>query len=112
MRFSITEKTFTPAYKTILSEKININKLAFKIKNQSVYNYQKVNLNILLFDKNKIIGVTTYVLTDIMSDEERNIDFSWPGNFNRVNKIEIIPETNIIDKKNYLNFTSQNNEIK
>ena len=112
MQFLITEKVFTPAYETILSEKININKLAFDIKNQSVYNYQDVNLNILLFDKNRIIGVTNYALVDIMSGEKRGIDFSWPGNFSRVSKIEIIPEVDIIDKEIYLNFTSQHNEIK
>jgi hypothetical protein len=102
VNFTIYDKKFIPAQATILSEKLNLNELSFKIKNNSAYSYWQVNLVILLRDRlNKIIGVNKYRLDNFFSEETREINVTWTGRLKPVKEIEVIPEVNILDKKVY-----------
>ncbi len=100
--FVVYDKKFTPAQVTILSEKLSLNELSFKIKNNSAYSYWQVDLVILLRDRlNKIIGVNKYRLDNFLSGKTREISVTWPGRLKPVKEIEIISEVDILDKKVY-----------
>ncbi len=104
INFIIKDKKFIPAHSTKLSEKLPINSLKFTIINNTAYNYWEVDLNIILFSQNKIVGVNKYQLNEFRSGEEREIEMSWPGRMSRVDKIDIIPSVNILNNDIYMPF--------
>lgn len=80
------------------------NTLSFNIKNNSAYNYWEIPLSVILFNNNTVVGVNTYVVYELMSKESRAINFSWPGFTAGVTKVEVVPDLNILDTNNYINY--------
>jgi len=39
-----------------------------------------------------------------MSGENRPVQLSWPGNISRIDRVEIIPEINIMDDNIYIKY--------
>lgn len=104
MDITTTDVVFTPAKATNLSEKMSLNELKFTVNNNTDYNYWRVELLILLYNRNRIIGVDRYVLDEFNSDESRLIRSTWPGTIGAVHDVEIIPELNITRDDIYMKF--------
>ncbi len=98
------EIKYIPANQSELSEKIGLNQLNFTTTNKSAYNYWQVNYVILLYSGNNIVNVNRYTLTDFMSGQSRQINISWPGNFGLIDRVELIPEINIMDNDVYIKY--------
>lgn len=112
LNISATDIDFVPAKATNLSEKINLSELNFTINNQTAYNYWKVDLLILLFNRNRIVGVEKNVIESLKSDESRVIRSSWPGTLGAVHSVEVIPELNITKDDIYMRFEGGNPVIR
>jgi hypothetical protein len=108
----VKDIVFTPANKSGLTDKINLNQLGFAAINKTAYNYREVDFVVLLYSGSAVIGVNKYKLKDFMSGEERQIQANWPGALGRVSKVEVIPEVNIMDDGAYLKFEGGVGEIK
>ncbi len=98
----VKDLKFGDADASELSEKINLNTLSFKVRNNTAYNYRETPFTILLYRTNKIIGVNRYIIKDFYSNKEKEIKITWSGNINS-NKEIVIPDLNIMDKNIYLN---------
>ena len=101
---SIENIIYTPAAETTLAEKLNLNDLKFTVINNTAYNYQRADFNILLVKSGKIIGVHKYILNKFGSGETHDISMTWPGSFGRVDRVMIIPEIDIMNENNYYKF--------
>ncbi|MFH1822760.1 MAG: hypothetical protein ABH830_03590 [Patescibacteria group bacterium] len=108
----IKDIDFSPYSLSGLSEKINLNSLNFLIKNNSPYNYWEITFNILLYSGNTLAGVNQYTVSESISGEERLVEMSWPGSLNNINRIEIVPEINILDEDIYIKFFGGTGEEK
>jgi hypothetical protein len=95
---------FIPAGVSVLTEKLNLNQLSFTAVNNSAYNYWEVGFSILLYGGDQIVGINHYILSDFMSGQKRPIQLSWPGNLGRVDRVEIIPEINIMKDDIYIKY--------
>jgi len=95
---------FTPADKSNFSEKINLNQVDFNVINKTAYNYWQVDFPILLYSGDNLLGVNRYTLSELMSGENRIVEVRWPGNLGRINKVDIAPELNILEKDIYIKF--------
>ncbi|RLC38890.1 hypothetical protein DRH27_01190 [Candidatus Falkowbacteria bacterium] len=104
MDFIINDKIFNPAKATILSEKLNLSELSFSASNNSAYNYYEVNFTILLKGITGIAGVNKYKAINFYSGETKNVNTTWPGSLGAIKEIEIIPEIDITNEDNYINF--------
>lgn len=102
--FKIEDYNFTPSTATGLSEKISLNQLEFTIKNNTIYNYWSVPLNIILYSGSFVAGVNQYTVTRFMSEESRTIILSWPGSIGSVSNIEVSPELNILKDDIYIRY--------
>lgn len=99
-----TDIKFTPPNSSQLSEKLNINQLSYNAINQTAFNYWDVGFAILLYNGDELVNINYYILSDFMSGEKRPVYMSWPGNFGRIDKIEIIPELDIMKNNIYIKF--------
>lgn len=95
---------FIPANASPLSEKLGLNQLSFNVINHTAYNYWGVGFNILLYSRDQITGINHYVLNDFMSEQKRLIEISWPGDLGRADRVEIIPEINIMADDIYIKY--------
>ncbi|MDD4901257.1 MAG: hypothetical protein PHS62_04085 [Patescibacteria group bacterium] len=103
LNIASSEIKFTPPSSGLISEKLNLNQLDFKVTNQTAFNYWDVGFTILLYGGG-LANVNHYALSDFMSGETRAVSLSWPGDIGRVDKIEIIPEINIMKDDIYIPF--------
>jgi len=95
---------FIPANANPLSEKLGLNQLSFNAVNHTAYNYWSVGFAILLYSSDQVTAVNHYILNDFMSEEKRLVEISWPGNLGRADRIEIIPEINIMEDDIYIKY--------
>jgi len=95
---------FVTAQSTILTEKLNLNDLLFSVTNNTPFNYRQLNMNILLFNNGRILGVSKYVLNNFMSGDARNTSVTWPGLFPSVSNIVIVPDIDITSDDIYVKF--------
>lgn len=103
LNIEISNKKFTPAASTILTETLSLNEVSFTAKNLTAYNYYDVNFIILLLDNTRIISANQYYAENFLSGESRDIILTWPGRLGRVREIDIAPEINITDEQVYVN---------
>jgi hypothetical protein len=99
--FPIGETDFIPAVDSERSEKLKLNLLKFSITNNTPYNYYEAPLNIVIFRRGKIVGVSRYVIKYFDSNMTEDIEITWPGAIMTVDEVEIIPDINIIDESVY-----------
>lgn len=102
--FTIGQIEFLPAKSTVLSERLNLNNLSFTARNNSPFNYREVDLLILLTRQDEIAGVNAFLIRNLMSGENRNVDLTWPGRLGRVDEVKIMPELDITSKDIYIRF--------
>jgi len=87
-----------------LSEKIDMNNLSFQVTNKTPYNYYETFFIIILRGRGGVVGVNKYTLNNLSSETTQTINLTIPNSFNQVASIEVIPDVNILDKKNYKKF--------
>jgi len=104
LNIETTDIKFTSASASPLSEKLGLNQLSFNAINNTAYNYWNVGFTILLYSGDQIAAINHYVLTDFMSEQKRSVEISWPGDFGRTDKVEIIPEINIMKDDIYIKY--------
>ncbi|MDD3711255.1 MAG: hypothetical protein PHP37_01475 [Patescibacteria group bacterium] len=85
-------------------DSVNNNNLSFIIKNNSPYNYWEVPLLIVMFNYNNIVGVNRYTVREFMSLDEKNVNLSWSNSISSSDRVEVIPEVNILDDNNYIKY--------
>ncbi|MBI2459714.1 MAG: hypothetical protein HYV53_04155 [Parcubacteria group bacterium] len=104
LEIASAEIKFIPARDNPLSEKLGLNQLSFKAINRTAYNYWSVGFVILLYAGDQITGLNHYALNDFMSGQTRLVEISWPGDFGRPDRVEIIPEINIMKDDIYIKY--------
>lgn len=100
----IADIKFTPADTSPLSEKLNLNQLSFSATNNTAFNFWETGFTILLYRGGGVANLNHYILNDFMSGEKRAVEISWPGNIGQVDKVEIMPEINIMKDDIYIPF--------
>lgn len=104
----VSEKTFLNSEQSGLSNILNLNTFSFNIKNQSAYSYYDLPLNILFFNAdNNLVAVHRYSLSNFLSGEKREISFSLAGRFGAVQRIEVMPDVDIMDEGVYLKYSGE-----
>ncbi len=81
--------------------------LQFSIKNNSPYNFSSVPVNIILWNGDRIVGANYYHLDNLLSAEKRNVVLSWPSAGEKVTRVEVVPDLNILDNNIYLPYRGE-----
>ncbi|MDD2680828.1 MAG: hypothetical protein PHE20_01850 [Patescibacteria group bacterium] len=81
--------------------------LSFTATNFSSYHLARLPLDILLYNGNSVSGVNIYNLDNFLSGEARDLSFSWLAAGERVSRVEIIPDANLLDAQIYLPYQGE-----
>jgi hypothetical protein len=99
-----TDIKFTPASQSLISEKLNLNQLSFNVINNTAFNYWQTGFTILLYSGGGLVDINHYLLDNFMSGQKRSVEISWTADLGRVDKIEIVPEINIMKDDIYIKY--------
>ncbi|MFH1744718.1 MAG: hypothetical protein ABH881_00955 [bacterium] len=110
--FKILESEFTPAEKTVITEKINLNNFNFSILNNTPYNYLAVDFIIVMKSAGRKVVVDIYRAENFLSGETKNVSLTIPGTFGNIVDIDIVPELNITKDNIYKKFYGGSGEEK
>lgn len=87
-----------------LSEKVNLNTINFKVKNNTGFNYQNASFVIILYSNNRTVGIYNYIAENFYSGAEISPSITFPGAFSNINKVDVVPDINILDESVFLDF--------
>ncbi|MFA5076693.1 MAG: hypothetical protein WC480_04760 [Patescibacteria group bacterium] len=101
LNFTIFDVRFVPP-KELPGGRVPVAQTQFSVKNRSAYNFWEVGYYIILWRGPKIVGVN-YVLIneDFSSQTVKNLEVNWYQRLSSVDKVEVIPEINVLDPDAY-----------
>lgn len=102
LNFQFQDVQYSSSSQNEYSDQVDLNTLTFTAKNDSPYSYWDAQLNIILYNMGKVVGVNTYTIEKFLSGEEKNVELVWTANVDRVSDVSIIPNINIMDEENYI----------
>jgi len=94
--FEISEKKFIP------KGALPLNKVSFKVKNNSIFNFWKVNFNIILYQGKNIVGANSAILRQFLSGQIREVEVSWVETLPEVSHVVIDPEIDILNPESFI----------
>ncbi len=104
LNFEITDTKYSAGEKSLTSNKLNINSLTFRAKNNSPYGYRNATFNIVLYNFGKIASVSKYIVPRFLPGDDENLAISWVGPNMNIDKIDIQPNIDIMDDNSYITF--------
>lgn len=108
LAINISDPVFSPAESSGLTEKINVSEISFTVGNDSPYNYYRLPLNVFLYSFDRVVGVYQASLDNVRSGESRNVRLNYSGAVDRVDRIEVAPDLNIMRADIYFKLTGSN----
>lgn len=87
-----------------LNIKQDVSKIKFDLANETVYNYWEINLSILLYQGENIIGADKITLTKIESGETRSVEINRYEYLTPSIKVSVIPEVDVFNPEAFMKF--------
>ena len=76
----------------------------FKFLNSTVYNFWQIDLIIIAYQGEEIVGVERASLKEILSGQEKEVKIIWLNKMPFVSEVKIYPEINIFDPSSFLPY--------
>lgn len=111
-QFDVTDISYVAAQQTGIEGAEPVNQVKFKIKNVSPQNFWDLELVILLYGGTQLRGVNVYNLPSLDALEQKEIVINWPGALPPINKVNVIPQIDILDPNVYKGFEETPGELK
>lgn len=98
-RIEVSDEVFVPPAAT---DTIPSSRVRFKVTNASAFGYYKVGFIVTLMSGSGIVGVNKVTISELRPGAIRDVEASWFSDLPSVSSIEIVPEVNIFDERNYI----------
>lgn len=112
LNFEISNTNFAYAGELQIGGKANFSKTSFTFRNNTVYNFWEMGFYVVLHQGAGISGINYIVKNYIDAGSGYNIDVLWHQNTGRPDKVEVIPEVNILDPAVYRPIQGGTGEVK
>ena len=73
--------------------------LKFTMENISPYSYWQIGVTVVLSRTGSIQGVGQQVISDVISQSSRPVEFFWPGTLITADNLIVRPEVNVLDPR-------------
>jgi len=102
LKFEISDIKFRSARESGVRGELPVSVLNFRIANDTGYSYWSVGVYMILLSGSKVVGANYLALDQFTSQEAREVEMRWYESLSNVNKVEILPEINILDPVSYM----------
>ena len=102
LNFQFQDVQYSSSAQNEYSDQLDLNALDFKVINNTPYSYWDAELNIILYNMGKVVGMNTYTINKFHSGKKKEIELIWSANVDRVTDVSITPNINIMDEDNYI----------
>jgi hypothetical protein len=99
LNFTISNTKFTSSSELNANKTSSFSKTNFSVKNNTAYNFWSVGFYIILHQGPSITGINYIVKDYIDSGGEYDLEVTWYQKVGRPDKIEIIPDVNVLEEK-------------
>ncbi|MFA6533870.1 MAG: hypothetical protein WCT37_01715 [Patescibacteria group bacterium] len=106
LNFVISDIKFQSADE-LKAGKLPISKTSFKVTNNSPYNYWAFNYYILLYSGSRLVGINYLTHDYLDSGETVALEANWFGALSRPDKVEVVPNINILDRSVFRPLTGE-----
>ncbi|MFH1565556.1 MAG: hypothetical protein ABIC82_07035 [bacterium] len=100
--FDISEIKYTVPAELQFSSLGKVGDLSFAIKNNSSYDYWRVDNKILFKRAGTVVGVDVVPVEEFKIDQRRIVNFRIFDNLTNISSVEVYPEVDIFDKNNVM----------
>jgi len=98
-KFNISDMEYTASP---LPSGQNIGQVAAKVENVSLVGFWKTRFIVLLYNRNKVVGVEYAYFDQFRLNEKRNLLVQWSEINSPVSSVEIMPDFNFLDNENII----------
>lgn len=84
------------------NDAVAVSRVRFKITNDTGFGYYKVGFFITAMSGGAVVGVNKVTISELRPGQSRDVEASWFNDLPAVNNIEVKPELNIFDDRNYI----------
>ncbi|TSC56811.1 MAG: Uncharacterized protein G01um101418_212 [Parcubacteria group bacterium Gr01-1014_18] len=105
LRIDVSDAKFLGNRGLGLGDALDISRVEFKAKNNSSYNFWKVGFSVVVLAGTKPVAVNYLLADDFVSGSEKFLDVSFFNKLSASTGVEVKPDLNIWDMKNYRDFS-------
>lgn len=102
LKFDVSDIEFKPSIDSGIRGELPVSILNFKITNNSAYSYWQVGTYMVLSSSQRVVGANYISLDQFKSGESRDVEMRWYESLSSVNKIEVLPEVEILSDASYM----------
>ncbi|MFH1187624.1 MAG: hypothetical protein V1688_02045 [bacterium] len=100
--FDVSEVKYKTSSDLKLGSQVQVSGLSFKIQNNSLYDYWRVDNKILFKRAGSIAAVAVAPVEEFKIDQLRVVDFRIFDNLVNISSVEVYPEVDIFDENNIM----------
>ncbi len=84
------------------TDALGTSRARFTVSNDTAFGYREVGLTVSLWNGTRLTGINHVVITNLRAGERRAVEAVWFTDVPGVTRVEVKPEINIFDERNYL----------
>lgn len=84
------------------SDAVPATRVRFRVTNDSGFGYYKVGFFITLIGNGGVVGVNKVTISELRAGQIRDVEATWFSDLPSVSDIEVKPDLNIFDERNYI----------
>lgn len=99
LRLTMDQPVFIPPLAT---DTVPASRVRFNVKNDTGFGYYKVGFFVIVESGGRVVGVNHVTISNLRPGDSREVNASWFADLPSATTIEVKPEVNIFDDRNYI----------
>jgi hypothetical protein len=96
---AVSDPVFVPP---LPDDAIPAYRVRFRVTNGTAFGYYKVGFFLTLVSGGQVVGVSKVTISELRAGTSRDVEATWFSDLPSVSGIEVMPEVNIFDERNYI----------
>jgi hypothetical protein len=104
LNIEINDPTFVPPQQSGVTEGVQVSRVEFDVFNNSAYNFYNVDLKVLLYRAQNLVGVNSIPLQTLDAGETKQIEYFIYQRILTPNRVVVYPEVDILNPASFKAF--------
>ncbi len=99
--FAVDALEYQGAGQLALGASSSVSRVSFDVTNKTAFDYWEVGFLVTLTRGDRVLGINSIALSDLLSYEKRHVDLNFFGTFGGSADVKVVPQLNIYDSSVY-----------